>query len=342
MSQQREPPLPSSHDRTIDGAGWIDQTRRNPWVRFGVQRTVSAVLIAFSLVVAVFLMVRLLPGDPARLVAGSHASPEQLAAIRHQLGLDRSAIGQFGSYMGDLSHLRLGTSFQTGETVNRVIAERLPKTAELAGVSVALTLLLSIPLGLAAAALTRDGRNRAFGALFSGTTGLVASLPVFLIGSLLAFAFAVELQWLPIAGSDSLDSIVLPALSVSLLPIALLARIVRLEALSVLGQDYVKTARSKRLPARTIYLRHILPNVVAGTLTIAGVMFAQLIGGVVIVENIFAWPGLGTVLVQAVSSHDYPVVQGVTLLLGFVLVVTNAFVDVVLALMDPRSLVTRT
>ncbi|HZV72284.1 MAG TPA: ABC transporter permease [Conexibacter sp.] len=307
-----------------------------------MQRTVSAVLIAFSLVVAVFLMVRLLPGDPARLVAGSHASPEQLAAIRHQLGLDRSAIGQFGSYMGDLSHLRLGTSFQTGETVNRVIAERLPKTAELAGVSVALTLLLSIPLGLAAAALTRDGRNRAFGALFSGTTGLVASLPVFLIGSLLAFAFAVELQWLPIAGSDSLDSIVLPALSVSLLPIALLARIVRLEALSVLGQDYVKTARSKRLPARTIYLRHILPNVVAGTLTIAGVMFAQLIGGVVIVENIFAWPGLGTVLVQAVSSHDYPVVQGVTLLLGFVLVVTNAFVDVVLALMDPRSLVTRT
>lgn len=310
-------------------------------MRFGVQRTVSAVLIAFSLVVAVFLMVRLLPGDPARLVAGTHASPAQLAAIRHQLGLDRSAISQFWSYMGDLTRLRLGTSFQTGETVNRVISERLPKTAELAGVSVALTLLLSIPLGLAAAALTRDGRNRAFGALFSGTTGLVASLPVFLIGSLLAFAFAVELDWLPIAGSDSLDSIVLPALSVSLLPIALLARIVRLEALSALGQDYVKTARSKRLPARTIYMRHILPNVVAGTLTIAGVMFAQLIGGVVIVENIFAWPGLGTVLVQAVSAHDYPVVQGVTLLLGFVLVVTNAFVDVVLALMDPRSLVTR-
>jgi peptide/nickel transport system permease protein len=322
------------------GGRWA-RLRPPGWAGFLAGRALNAIVIAFALVIATFLLVRLVPGDPARIVAGTHATTAQLEVVRHQIGLDRPLADQFWSYLGGVPQLHLGSSFQSGEPVSRIIAERLPKTAELAGAALGLTLLLSVIPGLAAAALTRDGRHRGFATVFVAVTGALSSLPVFLTGSVLAFLFAVELKWLPIAGSDSATSVILPALSVALMPAALMARLVRLEALDALGQEYVRTARSKRLPTLTIYRRHMLPNVVASTLTIAGVLFAQLIGGVVIVENIFAWPGLGTILVQSVVNHDYPVVQGVTLLLGLILVVTNTLVDVLLALLDPRSTLSR-
>jgi peptide/nickel transport system permease protein len=189
-----------------------------------------------------------------------------------------------------------------------------------------------------AAALTRENRNRGFELAFTAVTSTMSALPNFLSATFLAFLFAVWLRWLPVAGASQWSAVILPAIAVGLRPLAELSRIVRVETLNVLTQDYVRTARGKRLPARLIYLRHVLPNVLTSALTIGGLVFAGLVGGTVVVENVFAWPGLGTALVQAILARDYPVVQGITLLLGMAVVLVNTAVDTTLKLVDPRVL----
>jgi peptide/nickel transport system permease protein len=189
-----------------------------------------------------------------------------------------------------------------------------------------------------AGALTRDGRHRRAEVLLTAATSVIGALPEYLMGTFLAFIFAVWLRWLPVAGAEGLQSLLLPALAMSLRPIAVLIRVVRVETLNVLAQDYIRTARSKRLPERLIYFRHALPNVVTAALTISGILFAGLIGGAVVVENVFARSGLGTGLVTAVVNHDYPVIQGVVLVLGVTVVTVNAIVDILLGVIDPRSL----
>jgi len=173
----------------------------------------------------------------------------------------------------------------------------------------------------------------------AGVTSVGGALPEFLASTFLAFVFAIWLRWLPVAGADERAAIVLPALAISLRPISVLSRIVRVETLNVLAQDYMRTARSKRLPPRLLYLRHALPNVLTAALTIGGLLFTGLLGGAVIVENVFAWPGLGTAVVQAVLNRDYPVIQGVILMLGMAVVLVNTLVDILLGVVDPRSII---
>jgi peptide/nickel transport system permease protein len=297
------------------------------------------VSVMLGLVLATFAMVRFVPGNPARLAAGLHANGAQVALIREQLGLDHPFWIQLWVYLGNVLRLHLGTSFTYGAPVTTILAQRLPKTAELAAVALALALLFSVPIGILMAALTGKGKHRWLENVFSAVSGLFASLPSFLFATFLSYIFAVTLHLLPGAGSTSPLAVALPAIAVALPAAAMLARIVRLEALRVFEQDYVRTARSKRLPIWRIYFRHVLPNVLAGTLTIGGVFFAQMIGGVVVVENVFGWPGLGTTIVGAVISHDYPLIQGVALLLGATMVVVNALVDVALSFVDPKTLV---
>jgi peptide/nickel transport system permease protein len=196
---------------------------------------------------------------------------------------------------------------------------------------------VSIPLGMVAAVLTRDGRRRGTELAFTSLTGLLATVPEFLYGVGLVVVFAVKLRLLPVAGQNGPRSYLLPVAALSIGSIAALARIVRAETLAVLGEDYIRVARSKQLPARLLYLRHVLPNMLTGSLTLGGLLLAGLVGGTVLVENVFAWPGLGTIAVSSVVQQDYPVAQAVILLLGATVLVINAAVDLMLGLLDPRS-----
>jgi peptide/nickel transport system permease protein len=297
----------------------------------------SLVSVLLALMLACFLLVHLVPGDPALRVAGLDATPEDIANVRHTLGLDLPLSRQFANYVSGIARLDFGKSFVTREPVVQVIADRLPNTLELAFAAMLLVMGTSLPLGMVAAALTRDDRNRYFEVAFTAATSAMSALPNFLSATFLAFLFAVWLRWLPAAGATHWSSVVLPAVAVGLRPLAELARIVRVEMLNALAQDYVRTARGKRLPRWLIYLRHVLPNVLTGALTIGGLLFAGLIAGTVVVENVFAWPGLGTALVQAILARDYPVVQGISLLLGFAVVTVNTSVDAALTLIDPRA-----
>jgi len=312
------------------------------WFSFVAWRLVSLFVILLGLVITTFMMVRLIPGDPATIAGGVNTTPAHVAALRKQMGLDDPLLTQFASYAGNLVHADLGISFTTRQPVRQIITERIPSSLVLAGTSLALVLLCAIPAGLLAGALTREGRHRRGELIFTGTASVIGSIPQFLTATFLAFVFAVWLKLLPVAGSDPpLQSLILPALSIALAPAATLARLVRIEALNVLAQDYIRTARSKRLPARIIYLRHVLPNVLTAALTLGGVILANLIGGAVIIENVYARNGLGTALVNAVLVRDYPVIQGTILILGIVIVAVNTIVDGILAMLDPRSLMRR-
>jgi peptide/nickel transport system permease protein len=310
----------------------------NPWLRFALRRLVSLVLVLLGLVTVTFVLVRLVPGNPAEILAGLNQTHSTVAVIRHNLGLDRPALSQYLSYIWGAVHGELGRSFYTSQTVGSLILQRGGSSAQLAGTALVLVMVVSIPGGMIAAALTRDGRRRRFEGAFSAVTSVFGAIPEFLMATLLAFVFAVALHIFPVAGSSGLQSLVLPVLAISLRPVAVLLRLVRVEALNVLSQDYIRTARSKRLSWWVIYLRHVLPNALTPALTIGGVLFSSLIAGAVVVENVFARNGLGTALVSAVLGRDYPVVQGIVLVLGVTVVFVNAVVDVLLVLTDPRSL----
>lgn len=312
--------------------------RNNPWVHFLVRRLVSLVLVLLAVAIASFMMVRLIPGDPALVIGGYTASPDQLQIIRHELGIDVPLQQQFVNFWVNLFHGDLGTSFLTHEPVTQVISERISSSLQLATAAIVLVMGFSIPAGMISGAFTREGRHKRFEVGLTAVTSVVGSLPEYLAGTFLAFIFAVSLRLLPVAGQEGWQSLVLPTLALSLRPMAVLTRLVRVETLNILAMDYMRTARSKRLPARLIYVRHALPNVVTAALTIGGTLFAGIVGGAVVVENIFARNGLGTALVAAVLSRDYPVIQGIILVLGTVVVCANATVDIVLALIDPRSI----
>jgi peptide/nickel transport system permease protein len=323
---------------TPRGVARMRAARTNPWLRFLLRRGLSLVAVVAVLVVASFMLVRLIPGDPALVVAGPDASAAQIEQIRRALGLDAPPLEQFTTYVTRVVRGDFGSSFITREPVGRMIGQRIGTSLQLAGAALALVLLVAIPLGMLAGALTREGRHRRGEVAFTAVTSVVGSLPEYLAATFLAFVFAVWLRILPVAGTEGWQSLVLPTLAISARPMAILARIVRVETLNVLAQDFIRTARSKRLPERLIYSRHVLPNVVTAALTIGGILFAAIVGGGVIIENVFSRAGLGTALVSAVLSRDYPVIQGVILVLGITVVVVNAIVDILLGLLDPRSL----
>ncbi|MEB8340787.1 ABC transporter permease [Streptomyces endophyticus] len=301
--------------------------------RFFLRRLAGVVAVAATLVAATFLMVQLIPGDPARVVAGTDASAVDIERVRRELGLDGSLLAQFWSYVSGLLHGDLGTSFQTKEPVADIVVTRLPFTAEIAFPAVLVVLLLAVPIGLAVAA---RGSRRTDGAFTFGT-GLVGATPEYVIGTLLVLIFAINLGWFPAAGAETLPSLVLPIAAIAIPGTCVMARIVRREAAGVLAQDYMRTARGRRLPWLRLYARHALPNLLTATLTLGGLILASLLGGTVIVESVFAWPGMGQRVVEAILVRDYPVIQGCVLVLGLLAALLNLMVDVVLGLLDPRA-----
>jgi len=301
-------------------------------------RRSARLLVSLALLLtATFFMIHLVPGDPVRASLGPTAPASLVAERKAALGLDKPLVTQYADYVRNVLHGDFGTSLTSGETVTDVIRQRGPSTLKLGGIAFLVAVLFAVPLGLLMAALTRDSRRRSVELGFTATTGAVAAIPSFLIAVALVYLFAVRIQVFPVAGRTGFSSWVLPVAALALAPIASLSRIVRVEGLRVLDQDYIRTARGKRLPTRVVYVRHALPNTLTPTLTVAGLLLGGLIAGTVLVENIFAWPGLGTSLVQAVGQKDYPTVQAVALVFGTVVLVANFAVDIALGVIDPRS-----
>ncbi|RSN20690.1 ABC transporter permease [Amycolatopsis sp. WAC 01416] len=311
--------------------------RGSPWLSFAVRRLGRFVVSLWVLITTAFLMIQLIPGDPVRAALGLTAPVELVNARRAALGLDDPLWLQYVHYLGGVVTGDFGTSMTSGQPVSEVIGDRLPATLQLALPAFAVVIAVAIPLGLLFAVLTRGGRRRGSELAFTSTTVLLAAIPEFLLAVALVAFFAVRLGWFPVAGSDGAGSLVLPVIALALGPASVLSRIVRVETLSVLGHDFIRTARAKRLPARLVYLRHALPNALTATLTMGGLMLTGMVAGTVLVENVFAWPGLGSTIAQSILQKDYPLVQGIVLVYGIGVLLVNLTVDVLLAVLDPRS-----
>jgi peptide/nickel transport system permease protein len=308
-----------------------------PWVRFAVRRLGRLLVSVWVLVTASFLMIHLIPGDPVRAALGPTAPLSVVEARRQLLGLNDPVWLQYLHYLRDLLAGRLGESMTTGLPVSKVIGDRLPATLQLAVLAFGVAVVVSVPLGLLMAVLTRGGRRRPVELGFTSTSVVLGAIPEFLVAVGLVYLFSVRLGWLPVAGRAGPGSFLLPVLALSIGPAAVLARIVRVETLTVLQADYIRTARAKRLSRARIYLRHALPNALTATITIGGLLLGALVAGTVLVENVFAWPGLGSSIVSSILSKDYPLVQGTVLVYGLGVLLVNLVVDVALAALDPRS-----
>ncbi|MGW0857000.1 ABC transporter permease [Streptomyces sp. NPDC002690] len=315
----------------------VPQLLRHPWTVFLGRRGVRLLLSLGVVVTASFAMIRLIPGDPVRAALGVDAAPGLVAARRHALGLDTSFLAQYRHYLGGLLHGDLGTSLVTGAPVAELVRTRLPATLEIALLAFLAILAVALPGGLLAAVATRDGRRPRTELVFTAVTAGLTGVPDFVLAAGLTASLAVGLHLLPVAGAAGAESLVLPVLALSLAPTAVLLRIVRVEALKVLDEDYLRTARSKRLSPARRYLRHAAPNMASATLTVAGSLLPGLIAGTVLVEKVFAWPGIGSAMAQSVVAQDYPVVQAMVLVLGTAVLLAGLLVDVLLALLDPRS-----
>jgi len=291
-----------------------------------LRRILIAVPTLLGVVLLVFLMVRLAPGDPAILLAGEFATPETLEAIRTRYGLDRPLPEQFALYLGALLQGDLGESARSRRPVLEELKTYFPNTVVLATAAILVALATGIPLGILAA--LRQGSWLDLGVMVLALLGV--SMPVFWFGLLAILIFSVELGWFPVAGKGTLAHLVLPAVTLGINATALLARMTRGTLVEVLSQDYIRTARAKGLAERVVIFKHALRN------ALIPVEFGSLLAGAVITETIFAWPGLGQLLVGSILSRDYPVVQGAVLLVAFTFTLVNLMVDLLYAWIDPR------
>ncbi len=307
---------------------------------FLLRRALSTLPVLAVVAVLVFGMLRLTPGDPAAVLAGDAATTEQIALIRSTLGLDRSIPEQFFIWFGQLLSGDLGQSYYYKTEVATLIAQRLEPTLSLAALTIVLAVAVAVPLGVLAA--WRFGSW--FDRVLMGFSVLGFSVPVFVLAYVLIWAVSLKLGWLPVQGYKRLGDgagpwlqhLLLPAITLSVIYIALIARVTRASVLDTLGEDYIRTARAKGLPERAVLLRHALANAAVPIATVIGIGIALLIGGVVVTESVYAIPGLGRLTVDAVLARDFPTIQGVILLFSVVYVGVNLLVDLSYVFFDPR------
>jgi peptide/nickel transport system permease protein len=305
-----------------------------------LRRILSTLPVMGIVALFVFSLLYIAPGDPAAVIAGDQASPADVERIRQSLGLDRPFLVQFGSWLWDILHGNLGTSIFTNLPVASLIAQRIEPTLSLMVLTLILTLLVAVPLGVVAAWKAGSWIDRTIMAF----AVFAFSLPVFVVGYVLAYVFALQFEWLPVQGYTPLSNgvwpwlqnLILPALALGTVYIALIARITRASMLEVLQQDYVRTARAKGLGQSNILFVHALKNAAVPIVTVIGIGVALLIGGAVVTESVFAIPGLGRLTIDAILRRDYPVIQGIVLMFSFLYVLVNLMVDVTYTLVDPR------
>lgn len=307
---------------------------------FVSRRLLATIPVLVMVAVVVFAILRFSPGDPAIIMAGDGATPERIVQIRQTMGLDQPVIKQFFIWGSRLLQGDLGTSLMSGVPVTKLIGQRLEPSLSLAVLTLAFTLIVAIPLGILAA--WRQGRllDRAV----MGFSVLGFSVPVFVTGYLLIWLFAIKLGWFNVQGYVPLDKgfwpylhrLILPSLALSTVYVALIARITRTSVIEVMGEDFIRTARSKGLGETGVLLGHALRNAAVPIATVVGLGIALLISGVVVTESVFNIPGLGRLVVEAVLARDYPVIQGLTLFFAFVYVFINLVVDCAYTVFDPR------
>lgn len=304
------------------------------------RRLLQLVVQVFLVATVVFLLIRLVPGDPARAILGETAGEEQVAKVRSQLGIDRPLPEQYVTWLGRTARGDLGTSISSGRPVMLDIQQRIGNTVELIVLSILVSLLIGMPLGILAALRA----NRPADYVISSAAVLGLSLPSFVVGTILLLVVGLRLGWLPPSQfvpwqqdlGQHLKVIALPVIALSASTIAVIIRMTRSAMLEVVRQDYVRTARAKGLGDRTVIVRHTLRNALNPVVSIVGLEIAALLGGTVIVETIFNWPGLSSLLIAGVRARDYPVVQGVVLLIAVLTVLINLIVDLVYGWLDPR------
>jgi peptide/nickel transport system permease protein len=305
-----------------------------------LRRLVATIPVMLIVAALVFLMLRLTPTDPAAIIAGDNATSEQVADIRERLGLDRPILTQFFIWGSRTLQGDFGESFFFKKKVAELILDRLEPTLSLALVTILLAVLVAVPLGVLAAYRHGGWLDR----IVMGFSVLGFSVPVFVIAYMLIYVFAIELNWLPVQGYQRiglgiggwLQRLILPALTLSVIYVALIARITRTSVLEVMNEDYIRTARAKGQTEGRVLIRHALANAAVPIVTVIGLGVALLIGGVVVTESVYTIPGLGRLTVDAVLARDYPTIQAVILLFSLAYVLINLAVDVAYTVLDPR------
>ncbi len=325
-------------DAFTDGSSAARRESARLWIGYLLGRLAGLVGVVLVLVIITFLLVKLVPGDPARTIVGLSATPEQVEIVRDRLGLNDPFFVQAWHYVSGLFTGDLGRSFVTQQHIIEMIGQRLPLTASVALGGLLVVLVIGFPIGIGIAMLEHRKRSRAVSGSYNTVVGILGAMPEYITGTVLVIVFALTLQWFPVQGGQGLHGLVLPALAVGLAPAAALSRIVRNETRTILSKEYIATARSKRISSARLLLGHVLPNVATSALTMGGILLVALLGGTVIVENVFNLPGLGTQIVQSILASDYPAIQGIILTLGVLAALVNLAIDVVLGLLDPRIL----
>ncbi|MEV4623310.1 nickel ABC transporter permease [Asanoa sp. NPDC049573] len=297
-----------------------------------IRRIVFALFVLWGAVTIVFLVLRLVPGDPAQLILGSDATAEEIAALRTQMGLDRSLPVQYGHYLSDVARFDFGDSYRYHRDAMGLVLDRLPATLQLAVTAMVIALVLGIGLGVLAALRV----NRFTDRVVSVFALLSQSMPSFWIGIVFILVFARQLNWLASGGRGGLDRLILPGLTLALPVIAILIRLTRSGLLDVVHENYIQTARAKGLGERVVIFPHAIRNALIPIVTVAGIEFGKLLGTAVVVETVFSWPGSGRLLIDSISARDYNVVQAAILLIAAGFVVINLIVDVLYGYLDPR------
>ncbi|MCP4042996.1 MAG: ABC transporter permease [Gammaproteobacteria bacterium] len=297
-----------------------------------VTRFFSALIVVVGVICLVFFLIHLVPGDPVEVMLGEAAQPADREELRKALGLDRPLLVQLRGYFYNLAHLDLGSSLHSKRPIADILLERLPATIELAATALLVAIVIALPLGILAAVRQDTGWD--FGAMGFAMIGV--SIPNFVMGPVLILALSVYLGWFPVSGREGSGSLVLPALTLGTALAAVLSRMVRSALLEVLGEDYIRTARAKGMGERTVVLRHALRNASLPVITVLGLQLGTLLGGAVITEMVFSWPGIGQLTIESIQRRDYPVLQACVLLISLSYVLVNTLTDLVYAWLDPR------
>jgi peptide/nickel transport system permease protein len=301
-------------------------------LRYFIRRVLLSIPVLLGVATLVFSLIHLVPGDPAQAMLGDGAAPQDIAELRKNLGLDKPLLEQYVTFLRHAITGDLGVSFRTGQPVTTMIVERIPATAELAVAAMLVAIVLAIPLGVIAAVWR--GTAIDYSAMTFALAGV--SIPNFWLGPLLAIVFAVELGWLPVSGRGSPAHLVLPAISLGLALAAILARMTRASLLDELNELYVRAARARGVSNSAAITGHALRNSMVPLLTIIALQFGAVLTGAVITETIFAWPGIGRLLIQSIGFRDYPMVQGCILLIAVTYVTVNLLTDLMYGVLDPR------
>ncbi len=301
------------------------------------RRLLQLVPVAVGVTIIVFFMIHLIPGDPARTILGIHATPPAIAELHREWGLNRPLISQYWLFLDRLGHANLGKSLIYGDTATDLITSRLPATLWLIVYAALIAVLISVPLAMIAATRKDGVRDH----IVRAVPLLGLGMAPFWVGFLLIYGFAINIKLFPVGGYGSgflghLHYMFLPALTVAIALAPVVIRSLRASMLNVLGADYITTARSKGVPGPRLFARHVLRNAVIPAVTVLGINIGFLIGGTVVIENVFAIPGIGQLMINSIFQRDFPVVQGVTLVFAVLVVLVNLLADMTYAALDPR------